>query len=83
MPPYKLLPAIISSPNSVIPKRVSVSAACPEETARAPVPPSISAILFSKASKVGFEIREYICPVSFKAKRFAACSVSLNTKDVV
>ncbi len=60
-----------------------VIAACPDATASAAGAPSSAATRFSNTSVVGFMIREYILPNSFKANRFAACSVSRKPYEVV
>ena len=56
VPPYNELVETILSPFDVILRIAAVTAAIPDEKARAPTPPSISETLFSKTSVVGFII---------------------------
>jgi hypothetical protein len=57
VPPYNDAEEMISSPERAMFRSARVSAAWPDATARAPVPPSSCAIRCSKTSVVGFIIR--------------------------
>ena len=57
VPPYKLEEETISSPAPAMFRTENVIAACPEDVASAPAPPSSAAIRFSNTSVVGFIIR--------------------------
>jgi hypothetical protein len=81
-PPYKLFEDTMWSPDF---KKVRIpvdKAAVPEQVATAAIPPSSAAIRCSSTSVVGLFRRVYIYPGSANAKRFAACSALLKTKEV-
>jgi hypothetical protein len=60
-------------------KSAAACAASPLAKATAPTPPSSDAMRSSKVAVVGFMIREYVVPYSWRLKYAVADSVSSNT----
>jgi len=76
VPPYRAAAETICCPAWARLNRATLMACCPLLSPSAPTPPSRAARRCSNTSVVGFISRVYIQPISFKAKRSAACCVS-------
>ena len=79
VPPYSAGDATTWSPGSSSVKSAAACAASPLANATAPAPPSRLATRSSSTATVGFMIREYVLPYSWRLKYAAADSASSKT----